>query len=233
MRMLSSIASNMLGSVGGLTFFNNQFHQICVRQRTVPTNPKTSRQSQMRGAFADAQSLYEALSDADKLAWDAYAQTLSYSGGLGNYACTGRLVCLGNVATGLYLDDRGIDVGTPDASPPPAPGFLSLADLDVGAPGVAGDGFNVQFRNNNAEDITVYVQRSIAFNTGRKRYKGPWLTETMQESQLSASGSGSIDFLDLAVGSAYFALIRCISQDAPYRMSRPAIVRAIAENTAV
>ena len=232
-RMLSLLASTIRGSVGGLTYFSNQFHQIVLRQRTAPVNPNTTRQSQIRGAWGDAQSLYEALSNDDKLAWDAYAQTLVYEGPLGNYTLPGRQVCLGNVATGLYLDDRGFSVGVPAASPPLAPGFLSLADLEVGPPGVVGDGFNVTFRNNNAEDITVYLQRSIAFNTGRKRFKGPWLTETLTESQVPSLGTGNVDFLGLNVGSAYFATIRAITDAPPYKMSRPYFVRAIAANTPI
>lgn len=233
MRMLSTIASGMRGSVGGLTFSANQFHQIIVRQRTAPVNPNTTYQSMMRGAFGDAQSLYEALSEGNKLAWDAYADTLTYEGPLGNNTIPGRQVCLGNVATALYLDDRGIDVDTVDASPPPAPGFLSLADLDVGAPTQVGTGFSVNFRNNNPEDIVVYAQRSIPFNTGRKRYKGPFLSESLDSVEIIAANSGVIDFLNCNEDSVYFAVVRAISAEPPYRMCRPFFVRAVAQTTVI
>jgi hypothetical protein len=113
MRMLSQLATVARGSVGGVTFTANQHHAIVCRARVSPVNPMTQRQSQMRAAFGDAQSLYEALSAADKLAWQDYADTLTFEGPLGNYSVTGRSVCLGNLATALYLDDRGFNVGTP------------------------------------------------------------------------------------------------------------------------
>ncbi len=232
-RMLSPIASVIRGSIGGLTFFANQFHQIVIRQRTSPVNPKTTFQSQIRGAFGDASVLYEALSDADRILWEEYADGLTYEGPTGEYSLPGRQVAMSNVATALYADDRGIDVDVVDCEPPLAPGFLSLSDLAIAAPVGAGTGFSISMRNNNAEDIVVLLTRSRAFPVTRYRFKGPFLSSTLAGVGVSAAGVSVHDVLSLNEDSIYFFSLRAISAQSPYRISPMFIIRGIASTTVV
>jgi hypothetical protein len=228
-RLLSTIASNIRGSIGGLTFFSNPFHQIVVRQRTIPVNPMTTRQTEIRAAMGYAQQLYNALSESDKLLWDDYARTLTYQGGLGNYTVPGRQVCLGNVGTAVYLNTRSIDVGTPTAAPPLAPGFLALNSVLVTSAPVGETGFSIVIQNGNPVACTFIANRSIPFGPGRKRYKGPFESESLiADENVATAGSGVIEFIDLNAGSVYFAKIRVITADPPYRISQEYIVRAVA-----
>lgn len=233
MKALSHLFSTIRGSVGGITYLSNQYHQIVARQRTSPVNPMTNRQSQIRGAFSDASVLFESLSAADKQGWSDYAATLEYQGPLGPYTVPGRQVCISNVATALYLDDRGLYPGTPDATPPLAPGFLSLADLDVQPLTLAGIGFEVVARNNNPEQVIGFGLRSFAFPSTRNRFKGPWLTETAHAIVIAPDDSGQLPFDGLNLDSVYFANIRFISDEPPLRISQLYIIRAIATETTI
>lgn len=232
MRMLSHVASIARGSVGGLTYTANQFHQIVCRARTSPVNPNTTRQSQIRAAFANAGALWGLLSDADRTLWNEYAATLSYPGPLGSYTIPGRQVALGNVATAFYLDLRGTEVGSPDASPPATPGFLSCGNLIVAPPGAGLTGFTIAVLNDNAEDVSFYGFRTYAFGPARIRCKGPFLSESLVNADSVASaGSGLLVFTGLVEDMVYFVKLRCITEDPPYKLSRDYFIRAVAVAT--
>ena len=231
MRFQSQVYVIARGSVGGVTYSANQFHQLIARAKTSPVNPSTGRQAMIRGAFSDASALFENLVQADKDRWQNYAETVEYQGPLGPYQPTGRNLCIANVSNALYLDDRGISIGTPDAAPPLAPGLLSLADLDVGALATAGTGFSVSFRNNNAEAVVVSISRSIAFSTARNRFKGPFGIDLFGSASIPAGNGLDVDVPGLNDGSVYFAVVRASSADSPYRLSPQYFVRAVAEVT--
>jgi hypothetical protein len=230
-RALSHIHSVIRGSVGGLTYFPNQFHQICMRHRTTPVNPMTPRQVEMRGALSDANALWLLLSAADRELWNQYAQTLYYIGPLGNYQIPGRQVFISNCGLAKYLDGRGVDVGTFGTDPPIIPGFLDLLSVEPVAP-ASGIGFSITFSNPNHESIAVYSMRSIPFNPTRYRFKGPFLTETLDSVNLPSATSGIIEYTDLNENSIYFTFIRAISDEPPYRICAERVIRAIAEAAA-
>lgn len=232
MKVLSHIHSIMRGSVGGITYTANPFHAIIARARVSPVNPMTSRQAQIRGAFGDASVLFENLLSPDQQAWEDYAKTLEYQGPLGPYTLPGRQVCLSNVGTALYLDDRGVTMAAPTAEPPTAPGFLSLADLDVVAASPGETGFGISLRNNNSEGINAFSFRSIAFPSTRNRFKGPFLTESMKYTLVAPAATVVLYFHELNAGSVYFASVRAITAAPPFRISQLFILRAIAAATA-
>lgn len=232
-KILSHVWSTVRGSVGGITYLANPFHQIIARQRTSPVNPQTTFQSMVRGAFSDASVLFEALSDADRLLWNEYADTLIYQGPLGPYSLPARQVAMSNVGFASYLTDRGIDVGSVDCSPPIVPGFLALSDLDVGAPVAAGTGFSISLRNAQAVDVIVAIERSHAFPPTRYRFKGPFLSSSLIGATVPSTSVCVQDILNLNLGSIYFASVRAITDEPPYRISTKYIVRAVAQTTVV
>lgn len=230
-RMRGIHADVIRGSIGGNTFFANQFHQILVRARTSPVNPNTQAQGLIRGAMSSTSVLYEQLSAGDKQLWQDYADTLHFSNPLGPIQVPGRQVCLGNCSTARYLDDRGIAMGQIGAAPPQVPGFLDLSNVSTSAPIGAGTGFSVSFTTAETEGIEVYAFRSFAFNTGRFRYKGPFLTASLQSNHLVGAQSGFIDFINLIADQVYFCVVRSICHQNPFRMGAPHYARAVAVTT--
>lgn len=232
-RMRGIHASEIRGSIGGNTFFPNQFHQIVIRQRTSPVNPNTNFQAQIRGSFSDASVEWALLTDAQRTRWNNYAATLVYPGPLGDYSLPGRQVFLSNYGTARYLDDRDLDLGTVVSDGPVIPGFLGLSNLTVTPLAAAGTGFSVNFQNPNSEDVCVYAFRSRAFPITRNTYQGSFLSASLDSSNVLTTGSGIIDFEDLAAGAVYFVKVRAIVDDGPLRISSKYVIRAVASTTAV
>lgn len=235
MRMLSIIASNMLGSVAGLTFLNNPFHQIVVRQRTVPVQPNTNAQVNSKAAFSAGIAAWEAATDAIRAGWNAYASTVTFVGPLGNYHPTGRMLAIAQYQVTGYLNSQISKVLTGGLSmaAPVKPGLLVFdlpVILDLAAPGT---GFGIGITNENGEDVVAYAARSFQQSQARTFFKGPFDTSTLDSADIADSTGGVIEFTDLEDGGVYFARLRIISDDAPRRYSQEIILRAKARVTTV
>jgi hypothetical protein len=230
--MDSHLASVMRGSVGGITYLANQFHQIVARTRTAPVDPNTTAQQYMKNAVSYASVLYENLSTAQKLAWANYALTVNYSGPFGSYNVPGRQVCVGNVAVAYYLGQLGIAIGVPNATAPTNPGKVAMTSIGFSAPTSSGTGIQVDFYNaEGTEQIIGYAEISPKQNTGRLRYKGPFNSSAVGSDSPTAGASGAIEFLGLDDGGIYFARIRAITSANPFRLSAETIIRCVASTT--
>lgn len=230
-RMRGLLADVIRGSIGGLTFTANQFHQIVVRQRTSPVNPNTNAQAQIRGAMSNASVVYNLLSAADKQRWQDYADTIRYPNPLGPIDVPGRQVCVGNVGTVGYLLDRFVHLGPATGEPPVLPGFVSIHNLAFAPLAGAGTGYQIEVSTAETEGIRIFALRSFAFGDARLRYKGPFLTSTITGLTLPGPGSGIIEFTGLLEDSIYFTVVRATSLQPPYRLSAQHFVRAIATTT--
>jgi len=219
------------GSIAGNTFTSNQFHQIVIRQRTSPVNPCTNRQTQIRAALSYASAQWLSISPTYRQGWNDYAETLHYPNPLGPILVPGRQVFIGNVGTAKYLLDRGQLTGPLVFSAPTTPGFLGISDCDYDAPIAAGTGYSLTIGFPSQEDSVGFAFRSFPFNPTRLRYKGPFLTETLDSVELSPPATGYIDFLSLRDGMIYFNAVRGISKEGPYRLSPLVYIRAIASIT--
>lgn len=233
MRMLSPLGSIMRGSVAGLTFTANQFHQIIVRQKTSPVNPKTTEQEQMRVAFSASSVAWKILSEAAQDDWNDYARTVSYPGPLGSYTVTGRNIFMSNLSMIYYINARALDVLAVSLVAPTVPGVPSWHDVSTGAPTIAGDGFSVHLENLQSEDMNYFITISPPQSPSRMRYKGPWKTSSAVSDTVASLGAADVDFLLLQVGAAYFVRIKGITVDAPHQSSFEIILRHIAENTPI
>lgn len=229
MRLLSHSWSIARGSVGGITYTANQFHQIIARARTAPVNPKTTRQTEIRSSFSGAAERWKNLTETERQGWRDYASTLVFEGPLGQYSVPGRQVFIGTIGTALYLQMRTAVPAIVDSIAPVIPGFLDIAGVtplafsDPGQTGIA-----LSFVQNGAENIVGYSQRSVGWNQTRNRFKGPFLSETLTVASVIAPGSGSIEFSGLAVDLAYFMNPRFITEQGPFRMSTIFNLRSIA-----
>lgn len=233
MRMLSHIASNMLGSVGGITYLNNPFHQIVARQRTVPVQPNTANQVLSKVAFSAAVQAWEQAADQVRADWAAFAQTVTFQGPLGPYNPTGRMLAVAQFQITGYLLNRGVAgfIGGNDMQAPVDPGMLIITAPVVAAPTVPGTGFSIRATNNNGESVQAYAERAFRQSDARNFYKGPWVSATLDAEVIADTDNGSIDFLNLIEDGVYFVRLRFISVGLGRRYSQEIILRAVAQVT--
>lgn len=231
-RMLSQVATIIRGSVGGLTYLSNQYHQIVMRARTAPVQPVSIYRTAIKAAFAFAQGLWDGATQSDRDRWQTYAANTPYTGPLGQYSITGRQMFMASHALALYMNDiysAGMATAT---TPPVVNGFLALGSITLNAPGAAGTGFNVSIVNILGNgDATALVEISPPFTQTRNQYKGPWLPAQSIIIPCTAGASGQADLVGLVSGSVYFLKIRLLRDLAPIRFSTTQIVRGIAATT--
>lgn len=232
-RLLSIIASVIRGSVGGLTYSSNQFHQIIVRARTAPVNPNTSNQTTIRSAFNVASQAWKVMATPIRLAWEEYAESLTYEGPLGPYTMPGRQVCIGNLSMAGYIATRGLYALVPSAAAPITPGFLDVGNITVGPAGAGETGFLISVENPNLFDVVIFAQRSVNFGTSRYRFKGPYLSDTDIALKAASETTFPIPFYDLIKDAIYFVRLRAITEEGPYRISTEYFLRCISVETPI
>lgn len=75
--------TNISGSISGNTFARNK-SGLCMRTRTVPTNPQSSAQSKARSLFCQLTQVWRSgLSDSQRSAWNNYAAVIVSKNKLG------------------------------------------------------------------------------------------------------------------------------------------------------
>jgi hypothetical protein len=83
MKFLSQVYTQASGSVGGLTYSHNS-GGMYTRARRTPVNPATAEQQAVRNYLSQLSAAWsQTLTDAQRLAWDAYALAVPMMGKLG------------------------------------------------------------------------------------------------------------------------------------------------------
>lgn len=233
-RALSHLHSLIRGSVGGLTYFSNQFHQICMRQRTAPVQPNTPFQTGIRTAFNAAEAAWESLSEQARTDWADYAATCVYPGPAGDYTVPGRQLMIGTLALAFYADGIQPEEFVVHASAPIIAGWFNPASIHVGIYVGETQGIAVVISNQTGREAVAVVDVSIAFNLTRNRYKGPWQSASKI---VAITGLGSkiatIDRPAGTLGQAIFTRTRVFSAapfgetPAPHSLAFPAFLRHI------
>lgn len=228
-KFLSQLMTIGRGSIGGLTLTANQFHQLIIRARTAPVQPNTTPQSDMKMAFSTAQTLWLAATAIARDAWEDYASATPYSGPLGDYTVTGRLM-FHAVFDLLFYMNATLGAGMVATSVPPAvPGFALLPSFTVGPPTLGDTGVRLSAAINLGDpDTFMFAQRSIVFGDSRRRFKGPWDSSTNQAVDFLSGVPGDIDFIGLNVDDVIFIRIRGILTDPPHTITKDVIIRAVA-----
>lgn len=230
MKFLSQAWVIARGSIGGITYTANQFHQLIARARTSPVNPGTSLQTAIRSAFTGAETLWKALTDRDRTDWDLYAKLTPRQNPLGPITLTGRTFMRGIIALREYIAAQLAIIFIEVDTAPLTPGMLNIINVVATPPGgPAVTGVAIAWGNPLANpDIVVMAQLSPAFDPTRLSYKGPWDTAKNQAVETPAAATGIAEFLELVEGKAYFIRIRAIVQKGPHSISEDFIVRMIA-----
>ena len=225
-RIISPVWSQIRGSIAGITYFTNQFHQIVARQRTNPVQPNTPRQTGIRSAFDISDQLWLGLTDEQRSLWDDYAATVEYMGPLGSYTVPGRQLFIGTLALANYADALFPDTFEVDTSPPAVAGRFNPGQLiDTPYTG-ATQGIAIALDNPGPELAIVVSDVSIAFNVTRNRFKGPWISSAKHlETVPLGPHSFNIDRPTGTLGKAVFSRTRIFSaaphpaSPVPHRMS--------------
>jgi len=228
-KFLSQVYTNIRGSVGGITYTANQFAALVARSRVSPVNPATNNQTIIRGSMGMVSAYWKNLSEAHRQAWDDYSQTCQYQGAQGQYTVPGRQTFCGNLGLARYIEQRGLYNLLLLTTPPTTAGFLGVGPITPVAPTTPGTGIGVGIVNFTSEDVVALVERSFAFPPSRYRFKGPYLSSTAICEKVPASTSLVMEFLDLEDEAIYFTRTRCISEEAPFRISAQYHLRHVAE----
>jgi len=224
-RLLSQIATQMRGSVGGITYTANQWYQIIARARTSPVNPGTSNQTIIRSVMAYLSAAWEGLSDAVKQQWQDYADTCIYQGPLGNYTLGGRQMFIACMSIPGYCNSRGLYAFGAVFTPPAIPGFYDIGPVQTTSYVGPGIGIALSITNETGEDGVAFVERSFAFPTSRNRFKGPFLSSSAQAVAVGTGAATKIEFDNLTPDLIYFTRVRCVTEDPPYRISAQHFLR--------
>ncbi len=228
MKFLSQVYTIARGSVGGITYTANQYHQLIARARTSPVNPQSTLQTAIRTAFSGAETLWKALSDVNRTKWADYAALTPRQNPLGPITLTGRTFMRGIVSLREFLVNTYAATFTPVNTAPLTPGMRSISGL-VEVPPPPGTGVAMSFVNDISNpDLVAFAQLSPAFETTRNSYDGPWDTTANQVVAVPSATSPIISFLGLEVGKAYFMRLRCIDEDGPHKITEDFVLRSIA-----
>lgn len=229
MRFLSQVYVIARGSVGGITYVANQFHQLIARARTSPVNPNTSLQTAIRSAFSGAETTWKNLTSPERNRWALYAAATPRQNPLGPIFLTGRLFARGIHSLRDFLTSQYAAIFIPTDLAPLTPGMRSISQVASAPPLGPGTGVAIAFVNLLGNpDVVAFAQLSQAFDPTRNSYKGPWDTSRNIIQAVGAGTSPIIEFLSLTLDKAYFIRLRCIDKDGPHKISEEFIVRAIA-----
>lgn len=117
------LGGQLSGSAGGLTASHNRYGQY-VRNRSIPVNPNSTRQQDVRAAFAAATIAWRSLSQGERDAWIAYADQTPILNRFGETVVpTGQAMF---VSTNTFL--LGIGQPIKDVAPT-SPGRSTLGDV--------------------------------------------------------------------------------------------------------
>lgn len=229
MKFLSQVYTIARGSVGGITYTANQYHQLIARARTSPVNPGSSLQTAIRSAFTGTETLWKALDQRARDDWDLYARGTPRQNPLGPITLTGRTFMRGVVGLREYMIGSLGTIFTSSDLAPVTPGMLNLSNVGAIAPGGPSTGVSITWVNPLGNPaINVFCQVSGAFEPTRQFYKGPWDTSKNTAAATPAGAGGFKEFLGLEVDKAYFMRIRAIVDVGPHKISETFIVRMIA-----
>lgn len=170
------IATDMRGSVGGLTASRNRGGPY-FRARVAPVQPASPEQAEVKQLLSQLVNIWSSiLTPAQRAAWDNYADLVHLPnslgvfrnvGGIGMYV-RGNLSRLQASTTDLpRADDGPVDFTTGEFTQP-----------DVAAFSEATQGFSVVFDNTdgwaNEDESAMLVYVSRAHNPGVNFFKGPY-----------------------------------------------------------
>lgn len=230
-RLLSQNAVIIRGSIGGITYSANQFHQIIARARTSPAQFPSNLQTQFRASFAAACLDWAVLTPPQRAAWDLFAPSIPYTGPLGSYVVNGREIFLGARTLVRYYNVRFLASLTLLPGAPVLPGRYAMLAAYIGPPALAATGFRLYLTNSGAQPVAYIVNCSKPFLQTRLKWKGPWDSAQQKNGTLAPGAAAlAISFTAPAIDLAYFVEITAVTASVvgvPHIFTTNQILRAV------
>jgi len=226
---LSHLFSQIVGSVGGTTFFYNRYSRICARTRVIPTDPNTAAQQTVRAQMSAAVSRWQNLTADQRESWEVYAADTPWKNSLGQDV---RLTGF-NMYIGVCLAVQRINPSANMALLNTAyctPGLFILPDYYFSPPSAPDNGIVLYLTNPHATDsMRVGVHVSTAQPLSVNFWKGPYDVSKYASCASIPAGFGtSMSWKNLTVGSRYFVRIRAWNSTQKTLISSPTLDHFIA-----
>jgi hypothetical protein len=214
MRMLSQIATQIRGSVGGLCFTANRFYPIVGRARQGPKRIMTNYQVNIRSAMSGAIAAWNALTPASRGAWQTYASSVPFTGPLGVYYITGLNMFIRSFILLTYMNTRFaaglvdtwewggvVMIGEPDIGP--------IVVTDYVGPGT---GIAISVTNECGIDCNCLIRVSPSFTPARQKSPGIWDQNLSRVENCPTGVSTLIEIDDLVEDGVYFISCRPLTE---------------------
>lgn len=218
----SSLLTDISGSIGGTTYARSR-GGLYARNRTVPINPQTLAQGVVRSMFGSLSMAYNALTSAQKAAWEAFGQSIQFINRLGQpFNPSGR-------SAYMQLNQNLQLVGSTTIDDPPASTVAPVLDIawltfnfrtDAGVPGTLIATFEVEDVGPHSGDMTYQLKFSppvIAargqsyrnLNRGNTQFVGDFAggTDLLDAYKETFAGGGDVA---AAPGSVINVQARCV-----------------------
>lgn len=233
MKFKSQLITQASGSIGGATFARNR-GGLYVRARSVPVNPNTNLQSQVRGNFAQAVARWnDNLTPAQRDGWNLYAEQVPLTDSLGDPRNVGGLpMYVRSNSFRLLLGLPVIDNPPSLFSLPPAGGFQDFPTINTGADPQewladlpsAGN----EWLTDLGSSMGVFISRPQ--NPGVVFYKGPFRYIGRIDAQAMPPDPVEADFevpFEFQPGQVFFTRYRVTRADG--RLSTAVTLRSVVE----
>lgn len=171
----STILAQISGSINGITFAHNRGGAYA-RNRSIPANPGTDRQDQVRTALASMATAWrDTLTDTQRTLWINYAQNVTVLNRLGDTITLSgiaafqrvnlfRLSTLGTTAV-LEPPPAGVN-----PSPPPTFDYVN-----VGYPIASDPQLEINLADTVASGYSLAYYYSGPLSPGKNYYRGPYI----------------------------------------------------------
>lgn len=126
------MVGQLSGSTGSTTASRGRFGSY-FRSRTIPTNPNSTSQQGVRGIFGGLSQAWRALSESQRLAWNALAEQIAKVDSLGvQYFQTGAQLYVGTNVKRDAVGDAALSDAPALDSAPTVVSYSVTADATVG-----------------------------------------------------------------------------------------------------
>lgn len=176
----STILAQISGSINGTTFAHNRGGAYA-RNRSLPSNPGTDRQDQVRTAMASISTAWrDTLDDAERALWRNYGQNLSVINRLGDTISLSGIAAFNRVNLFRMSTLSQSMLTTPPPAglnPDPAPTFGSVGIIyPTGGPIT----LDVNLVDAPASGYGLAVYYSGPLSPGLSFYRGPYIDHTTE-----------------------------------------------------
>lgn len=175
----SPVYTQVSGSVGGLTYAHAKGGTMYSRSRTIPVNPQTTFQTQLRNVFAGLVGFWtNVLSSAQRNAWDNYGANTPVTNALGD-----SILLSGQnwfVGANTPRAQAALKLSTSISPVLDAPVVYNRGDLTDSTAIVYSEASGLSLAYDNTDEWAINTGGALLIfqgqprNASRKFFKGPW-----------------------------------------------------------